>query len=249
MQTRAEKGAGLPEWPMTERLAAEKELLGFYVTGHPFNPYKPLVDKFGFATSSALAGMENRAVVRYAGLVSSVMQGISKKSNKPYMMASVEDLTGSVQILCMNENYEKCRPLLIVSAAVLVTGEINNTEDKLKIFPQEIMALEDVPRKFTKQVHFRLNTGQLTPAQLLELRDLVSAHSGKCPLFICLVRPAGELVFIEANERYWVNPSLQLQQAVEEKYGKDSYYAKADLTPPERVARKWERKASDGNGE
>src|ERR1051325_8397744 len=66
----------------------------------------------------------------------------------------------------INENYDKYRELFTVGRAVLVVGEVNNGEDKPKIFPQEIMPLEEAPRRYTKQVHFRLHTAHLTP-QLL----------------------------------------------------------------------------------
>src|SRR2546429_5261309 len=85
--------------------------------------------------------------------------------------------------------------LLVQGKAILVIGEVNTGDDKPKIFPQEIMALEDAPRKFTKQVHLRLNTAHLTPDSLESVRNLIAAHSGKCPLFLCFVRPTGEIVF------------------------------------------------------
>ena len=56
------------------------------------------------------------------GLVAAVQQGVSKKSNKPYALVTLEDLEGSVQILCMNENYDKYRDLLKVNEAILVLG-------------------------------------------------------------------------------------------------------------------------------
>jgi len=144
-------------------------------------------------------------------------------------------------MLCMNENYDKYRELLVLNKAILVVGEVNNGEDKPKIFPQEIMALEDAPKKFTKQVHFRLQMTRITPQRLEEARKLAQAYPGKCPLFLCLIRPTGEICFIEAHEKFYVAPSLPLQKAVDELFGKETYYAKADTTLPERPQRKWER--------
>ena len=78
-------------------------------------------------------------------MVAAVQNGFSKKSGKPYSLVTLEDLEGSVQLLCMNENYDKFRPLLEANKALLVTGEVNTGEDKPKMFPQEIMPLEDAP--------------------------------------------------------------------------------------------------------
>src|ERR1051325_683981 len=115
-------------------------------------------------------------------MITVVQQGVSKKSNKPYALITLEDLTGTIQMLCMNENYDSFRELLIPNKALLVVGEINNGEDKPKIFPQEIMPLEEAPRRYTKQVHLRLNVAHLDSGRLEALRELTKTHAGKCPL-------------------------------------------------------------------
>src|SRR6185437_6149582 len=110
-----------------------------------------ILEKYALANTTTLAQLPNRALTRIGGLVAAVQMGVSKKSNKPYAMLTLEDLEGSVQVLCMNENYG---------------------EDKPKLFPQEIMPLEDAPRKYTKQVHFRLHTAHLEPEKLAAVHEL-----------------------------------------------------------------------------
>ena len=246
-EKKVESEKQLPEWPQHELLAHEKELLGFYVTGHPLTPYAPLLQKYALHTTGKLAELPNRSVTRIGGLIGAVQQGVSKKSGKPYAMVTLEDLEGSVQILCMNENYDKFRDLLVTNKAILVVGEVNTGEDKPKIFPQEMMSLEDAPRKYTKQVHFRLNAAHLTPEGLESIRDVASANLGKCPLFLCLKRAGGELVFIETHEKFSVAPSRQLQQSVDEQFGEETYYAKVDNSLPERTPRRWETKSPEDN--
>ena len=239
----------LDEWPEHDMLAHEKELLGFYVTGHPLTPYAPLLEKFTLTNLRALAELPNRSLTRVGGMVAAVQNGFSKKSGKPYCLATVEDLEGSVQVLCMNENYDKYRELLAPGKALLLIGEVVTGEEKPKLFPQEIMLLEDAPRKFTKQVHLRLQTSHFTPARLDSVLHLVAAHPGRCPLFLCFMRPSGEIIFVEAHERYFVAPSRRLQDAADELFGADTYYPKVDNSLPERQLRRWERKPDGDNGE
>ena len=239
----------LEEWPQHELLAAEKELLGFYVTGHPLSPLAPILEKYSLHTTNALATLPNRGMTRIGGMVGAVQSGFSKKTNKPYALVTLEDLEGSVQILCMNENYDKNRELLVQNKALLVIGEVNNSEDKPKIFPSEIMPLEDAPKKYTKQVHLRLQTAHVKPEQIEQIRELVAAHPGKCPLLLCFMRPTGGVVFMDTNERYSVTPSLALQHAVDALLGEDTYYAKVDTSLPERQRRTWERKPENGGME
>lgn len=232
----------LPEWPQSELLAAEKELLGFYVTGHPLTPFVPLLEKYALNNTISAAQLPARTLTRIGGLITAVQNGVSKKSNQPYALVTLEDLEGSVQVLCINDNFTKYRDLLVPNKAVLVVGEVNNGDDKPKIFPQEIMLLEDAPRRYTKQVHFRLQMARVQPSDLESIRDLVAAHPGKCPLFFCFMKSTGEVIFVEVHERFNVAPSCEFQRAVDDRFGADTYYATVDSSPPERVPRKWERK-------
>ena len=240
---------GLPEWPDHELLACEKELLGFYVTGHPLTPYAPLLEKYSLASTKSLAQMQNRSLTRLGGMIAALQNGISKKNGKPYSMVTLEDLQGAVQVLCMNENYDKNRELLVQGKTIFVIGEVNTGEDRPKIFPQEIMALDDVPNRFTKQVHLRLHTAHLTPQSIDALGQLVAAHPGKCPLLLCFLRPSGEVIFVETNERFSVKPSRQLQQEADRMFGEETYYVKVDTSLPERAPRRWERRSDDGGAE
>ncbi len=238
--------SNLPEWPQHELLAHEKELLGFYVTGHPLTPYAPILEKYALANTAKLPELPNRSLTRIGGLIATVQNGMSKKSGKPYSIVTLEDLEGSVQVLCMNENYDKYRELLVTNKAILVIGEVNNSEDKPKIFPQEIMPLEDAPKKYTKQVHLRLHTAHLKLDDIEAVRELVAAHPGKCPLFLCFMRPTGEVIFLQPHERFGVLPSLELQQAADIRFGEETYYVKVDTSLPEKQQR-WGRKPENGD--
>jgi DNA polymerase-3 subunit alpha len=241
--------SNLPEWPQHELLAHEKELLGFYVTGHPLTPFAPILEKYCLANTAKLPELANRSLTRIGGLIAAVQNGVSKKSGKPYSMVTLEDLEGSVQILVMNENYDKYRELLTPNRAILVVGEVNTGDERTKIFPQEILPLEDAPKRFTKQVHLRLHAAHLKPEQLESLRELVAAHPGKCPLLLCIQQPGGEIVFMDTSKHFSVAPSQKLQQEADARFGVETYYAKADMSLPERTPRRWERKNGNGDGE
>ena len=241
--------ATCPNGRSTNCSRTKRNCSGFYVTGHPLTPFAPILEKYTLANTAKLAELPNRSQTRIGGLIAAVQNGVSKKSGKPYSMVTLEDLEGSVQILCMNENYDKYRELLVPNKAILVIGEVNTGDDRPKIFPQEIMPLEDAPRQFTRQVHLRLHTAHLKPEQLESVRELVAAHPGKCPLLLCFMRPGGEVIFVDTNERFSVMPSQKLQQEADARFGEETYYAKVDTTLPERAPRRWERKAESGNGE
>ena len=206
----------------------------------------PLLEKYCLHNSATAAQVAPRVLTRIGGMIGAIQQGFSKKSGKPYALVTLEDLEGAVQILCFNENFDKFKDLLRAGNSILVIGEVNNDEDKPKIFPQEIMLLEDAPRKYTKQVHLRLHTAHLTAEKLEEAKGLASSHPGKIPLYLCFRYPSGDAVFVETHEKFWVAPTRQLQQQADELFGEETYYAKVDITMPEPQKRKWERRNGDG---
>ena len=239
--------SSLPEWPQHELLANEKELLGFYISGHPLTPLAPLLQRFSLHNTAQLATVPNRSLTRIGGMISAVSHGTSKKSGKPYSMVTLEDLDGTVQLLVMND-YDKFRPLLEENKALLVIGEVSTGEDKPKLFPQEIMPLEDAPKKYSKQVHLRLPMAHLQPDDLNKVAELVAAHPGKCPLFLCFMRPEGGTIFVETNVRFSVAPSVELEHAANRQFGEKTFYAIVDKSLPEKARRAWEKKGNGGGG-
>ena len=111
-------------------------------------------------------------------MIESIQQGFSKKNNKPYAMVTIEDLQGTAQVLCMNENYDKFRELLTPGRALMVTGEVNNEADRAQIFPVSIIPLEEAPRKYTQQVHVRLPAAHLDKKEMKALQVIGAAHPG-----------------------------------------------------------------------
>ncbi|MCX7871675.1 MAG: DNA polymerase III subunit alpha [Verrucomicrobiae bacterium] len=240
----------LSELPEHELLAHEKELLGFYVSGHPLGASKDLLSKYCTYTANQLSQLPERTVVRCGGIVTTAKSGISKKNNKPYATATIEDLTGSFIVIVSNDAFEKARPHLETNKTVIAIGEISLSEDKPKIFAREILPLEQAPIKFTKEVHIRIYEDEICGESLEKLKSIFLEHHGECPVLLCIVHSKNCLVYIETHETFFVTPSIQLQKAVESLFGKDSYYAKVDKDLSEYKNKPWFIKnGKNGNGD
>jgi hypothetical protein len=94
-----------------------------------------------------------------------------------------------------------------------------------------------------------LHTAHLKPEDLDGVREIAAAHPGKCPLLLCFMRPGGETIFVDTNERFAVAPSLKLQNEADARFGEETYYAKVDTSLPERQKRSWEKKSGNGGEE
>jgi DNA polymerase-3 subunit alpha len=234
----------LPEWPAEERLAQEKELLGFYVSGHPLSPYSWLLEKYSMAGTKTAPALQNRSMTRIGGLISAVQRGFSKKSGKEYAIVTLEDMDGSIQLLCMNESLEKYGEMLVPKKAILATGEVNTGDEQTKLFPQEIIELDEAPRRLTKQVQLRMDSATVTPEKLAAVQELTAAHKGRCPLFLCVKHKSGAWALIEADDAFFVSPSRQLREEIEKLLGPGSYYVKVDASLPEKQ-RRWAKRGGE----
>ena len=221
----------LPEWPIEKRLADEKELLGFYVSGHPLAPFQSILNRYCLSNSETIQKLKNRTMTRIGGMVSAVKQGFSGKSGKPYAILTIEDMAGTFQTLCMNENFDRNQHLFQTNHPILVIGEVNNTEDKTKVFPQEIMPLEEAPKRLTIQVHLRLKHETTLRPLLPQIRQLAENHKGQCPLFLCFQNTKGDPIIIETHKQYHVQPSLKLEAEVRQLLGENSYHVRTEKFP------------------
>ena len=234
------------QWSQSEMLGFEKELLGFYVTGHPLTQYADILERYELVSSAKLAELTEGQATRLGGIITR-LQLKTTKQGKPMAILTLEDLAGSVEVLVFSEAYTKCSALLTADAAVFVRGTVNLREEKPKLYGDEVTTLGDVPRRFTKAVHLRVALGSLNEAMLPRIQEVLRAHKGSCPLLFCFRHPDGQVTFMETHDMYAVTPSEQFIADVEAILGEDTVYLKVDtekLQAPVQTARRtWEKRA------
>jgi DNA polymerase-3 subunit alpha len=127
------------EYPLRDLLSMEKEVLGVYVTGHPLSEYSNILEretkqKSGDFSASPGEGISVRLKdndqVRYGGLISQKTIKYGRQSGKPMAFLTVEDMTGSVEVVVFTDLYEKKKEKLETDAVVIVTGRASVREDE-----------------------------------------------------------------------------------------------------------------------
>ena len=235
----------LPEWPRKQILKEEKELMGFYVSGHPFEDYEDIASQFSVHRLQELSSLPGKSMTRICALVNSVQKGISKKSGKAYAMVQLEDRDASCSMLLVNENYEKYADMLEEDQAFFVVGEVNNDDDKPKIFPTEVMTVDQGRRKWSHQIFVRIRSEAVRPGMLESIRSAAVAQRGGCPLMLMIQTDESTAVFIETHEKFMVTSSLDFQRTVNEILGYDACFVKANKSLPEPEKRRWENRRED----
>ncbi len=165
--------ANVPDWTEKDKLAGEKELLGFWVTGHPLDRYQDKISELATHDTGSLEGLNKNAEVALCG----VLRGITRKRNKegkPWVALTIEDQQGSVDGMVFASSYERLAPQVVEDQAVLVRGLILPEENAPpKISVQDIIPLDvarvDMPSVISIRVWLGRNGGTDRAAALDEL--------------------------------------------------------------------------------
>jgi DNA polymerase-3 subunit alpha len=200
----------IPDWPFRERLAYEKELLGFYLSGHPVDEFE--ADLRGFRTVDL--GEAEEAVgpvpVRLAGVVDKLEVRMTKRDNKPYGIVSLDDPTGRIELMVFSDLYQEHGALLKSGSPLVITGTFEKNEEEIKFRTGEILTLPDACAKLVREIHVVLRSGQSDPGLLDRILEVVSKHRGNAPFCLLVQVPGLGEALLESSENFHVKPSLEL---------------------------------------
>jgi DNA polymerase III subunit alpha len=244
-QAKSDIGEALPEWHQNEVLAYEKELLGFYVSGHPLTEYAPILKTLDLKPSTHLGTLEDGADARLGGIITGFQKKLSKKDNRPWAILTVEDLDGDAEVLVYSDAFEKAQALLGPEKAVIVCGRVDKREEKAKIIASTIYSLEGAERRFARSIHLHLPVNRIGEEHLLQVSELLQKHPGELPVLLCMEQASGEVVYVNTGPDFHVNPEPGLLHDLRHAIGEHAVFLKCAIPQPvPNGKRKW----NNGNG-
>ena len=190
-------------WPQAEMLAFEKELLGFYVTGHPLDEYRSLLEGGKYKPIVSLAEAEDKATVQVAGAFTGVEKKFTKKDSKPFAIVTLEDFTGSVEVMIWNDAYSKCAAYLEPARVVAVTGRLDKRDDTPRVVATEIKPLKSsAPAQSpeTIPVVLSFHREETTEAVLHQVKTVVDEFPGNQRLDLEFIALDGGQVRMRASQ-------------------------------------------------
>lgn len=207
-----------PGWGRRERLAFEKEALGFYITGHPLDDFGAEVELFGNATSSRLAGMRSGSEVRIGGIVAQMRQRTTRRGEKMAIL-SFEDREGIVEVIVFPETYRESADALSSDGPVFVVGQLEADERSVKVKASEIFRMENVRERLARSVHLEVRTDRMAASDLSDLRRMLGRHPGAKKAFLHLVRDGDYEAVLALPDEFGVAPSLSLARELRIRFG------------------------------
>ena len=214
-----------PPWTNIERLNKERELIGFYLSGHPLDRYRE--DIRLFATHSLaqeqLAKLDERERVRVIAIITEVKR-ISDKKGRPMAFVQIEDLEGHCELLVFSEVYDRHQGLIAPDTVLLVDGNLSKRDDQPKIIANKLERVENLREKFqTKlQLSVQLNTDEISKEDLVEMAGLFGKHGGETPVrFLVHSQHAKQPVRMNVR-KYVVKPTNELLNGLRELVGTEN---------------------------
>jgi DNA polymerase-3 subunit alpha len=213
-------------WPYNQLLQREKEILGFYVSGHPLDRYHDEIR--GFASVSmkpeSLATLRDSQPITVGGLITS-LKTHTQKDGRSMAFLQMEDFEGNIELLVFGDAYEKFKHLLAVDNMVLVHGLVSKREgeEKAKLRLENCMSLSETRDKLTKSVHVRINTQGLEKEFLQDIYKQCSSIKGECALILHVVTNERSEYRIKAKNLR-LTPDFDVIKELRSKVGKENVW-------------------------
>lgn len=210
------------EWTETERLAGEKEVLGFYVTGHPMEKYLARIGAVTKHDSSNIEEMEHESTVTLAGILTSLRIRPSKKGDL-WASGMLEDMRGSVELLVFPQALQQLQGALKPDTALLIKGKVRHEENaRTKIVVSEARPLETAMNGAKPELLIRVDLERASGTLAEDLEKLFEAYPGGNPLVLELTRPGNFRARMRPNHPRAVNAQDELLARLRELCGQDA---------------------------
>ena len=212
----------LPEWPVNQRLAYEREALGFYISGHPLEKFRAELKKFGAVSTVDIKGQGSKPSVKVGGVVTALKLKNTKKGDR-YASFVFEDSSGTIETLVWPDTYRKFMTLIAADEPILITGKTEVNDEKAQLIVEKIESLIAMRDKSASVGILQLTEADQFQERASKIIQLLERHVGKCPVKVSF-ETSGSKVTIDLKDAklapVCVEPSEFLCEAIEQIFGR-----------------------------
>ena len=221
-----------PEWDEHTRLQNEKDVLGFFVSGHPLEKYREKLRNMKVVDTATACemkpevqqfrrgGAEPVAEIQMAGVITGLKVAKSKRSGEMYAQAVLEDTVGKIELICFPKDFEKLAEKLKMDVPVVVRGSLRGEEDSApKLAVSAVQALEDVKLRLPEALRIKVPLHSEDGALLEKLMGLFRGSPGGGKLLLDFEEP-GEFCAVLEPSKVMVAADRLFIDRVEELVGR-----------------------------
>ncbi|MCU0709406.1 MAG: DNA polymerase III subunit alpha [Pirellula sp.] len=217
----------IPEFPEKERLAMEKEVLGYYLSSHPLAAHERLLKSFCTHNATTAKRLANRTDVWMGGVVSSIKLAHTRnpKPGKPskYANFDLEDLEGIVRSIAWPDIYEKFADVIQPDAIVLIRGRIDKRgEEEINLIVDEVIPIQEADQKFTSGIHILFDENRHSETMIQDIQEILRGYPGEREVTISVLLSGGSTVHVQAGKQR-VAIENELRQRLDDLLGEPSH--------------------------
>jgi len=201
------------EWRESQKLSYEKEILGFYITGHPLTRHTESLIDLKVVDIQMLSEVEDKENVRLVGMLAALKE-ITNKKGERMAFATIEDLTGNTEVIIFSDIYRKISAVLKEEGPLWISGTTTKDEKGVKVIANDVLPLTEVEEKMAQQANLKIQVEGLTREDFLELRHFLKEYSGTCPVQIWACLHDYSQVLLSLPETEKIKPSLQMRRGL-----------------------------------
>ena len=181
----------MPEWSDRQRLAFEKEVLGFYISGHPLAGYRDVLRKYANADALTLKEIADQSNVIIGGGITAVNRKTTKRGDQ-MAIVTIEDMYGTVEVVVFPDLFEVVRGFLAEDALVFVQGKLESSEVSTAIQAERVVPLDRAEEVWLPSVHCTIDPVKTDKQTLRKLHEVFKQHTGACNAFLHITAPPGK---------------------------------------------------------
>ncbi len=212
-------------WSNIERLNKERELIGFYLSGHPLNKFKEDIKLFCShrLDPEKLSNLGDRTEVRCAGIITEVKR-VTDKKGRPFAFLRMEDLHGSIEVIAFNETYDRYLGMIQVDTLVVVDGHIDTRRGHPQIIANSFERIESMREKFQDKLELKLDidTDSITEEELEQIAHLFREHRGETSVRFNVKSEEAKRPFAMHVRKFVVDPNEELLGGLKNLIGEEA---------------------------
>jgi len=208
----------IKEWPEPQLLSFEKDMLGFYISGHPLARYAKQLKRFSASQISRLHEHRDEEEIKLVGFIAKIKQTTTRARQEKMAILKLEDLGGVVEALVFPRSYQRVSRYIQPNTVVMIKGIVNLREDTPKIIVNDLFPIEEIYKLITGM---SINLSGVRENIFESLKELLSRSHGQVPIYLHIDTPTKTRAHIVVGEDFYVTPSEKLINDIESLLGEE----------------------------
>ncbi len=171
----------IPELDERVRLQHEKDLIGYFVSGHPLDAYEPDIACFADFPISRIDQAEDGQYANIVGMISRITPKVDRNGGN-MAFVDISDPTSSIEVVFFKDAYEKCRHHIMVDNVILVRGKVQDRGGEKKMLANSVMLVEEVRQQRTEWLELRLDPEAAQNGLVEKLGGAIKSSPGDKPV-------------------------------------------------------------------